>query len=958
MLDKIVIKGAREHNLKGIDLEIPKNRLVVFTGISGSGKSSLVFDTIFAEGQRRYMESLSSYARQFLGQMEKPSVDHIEGLSPAIAIDQKSASHNPRSTVGTITEIYDYLRLMFAKVGVPHCLNCGKPIKSTTVEEMIDYILDIVIAQTSSTPEVKEVHTSGVMGKTVVQILSPIVRGKKGEYSDAINNIYHSGYAKARIDGIITDISEKISLSRYKMHNIEVLVDELEVNSDNLSRLTESLETAAGLSKGFVTVVEVENKKESNYSQNLTCADCELSFPEIEPRLFSFNSPYGACEQCNGLGVKHEIDKHLVLPDYNKTVSEGAFLPYSYKETNFYGTILRAAMSERGLDPQRRLKDWKKEDVNYILYGDNNSSTKIKIYSPGRKYSFYMNFNGIIPWLSKRYLETDSDLVRKDLEKYFAEEVCDTCGGKRLKPEALNVKIGDKNISEITHLTISDALDFFVNLKLNSRQMIIAEKILKEIKNRLNFLIDVGLNYLTLDRTGSTLAGGEAQRIRLASQIGSALTGVLYVLDEPSIGLHARDQEKLIGILKKLRDLGNNVLVVEHDEQTMRNADWLTDIGPGAGKNGGEVVHNGDYASLLKNEKSITGQYLSGKLKIEIPLKRRKAKSGFVTIKGATENNLKNVIAHFPIGLFTCVTGVSGSGKSSLVVDVLYKALNKKVNRTLTKPGKHHSIEGTENIKKVVLIDQSPIGRTPRSNPATYTGVFTHIRDLFTQTLDAKSRGYGPGRFSFNVAQGRCQTCSGEGFLKIEMQFLPDVYLPCDVCGGKRYNKETLSVKYKGKNIAEVLKMSVSEALVFFANIPKIADILKILNDVGLGYIELGQAATTLSGGEAQRIKLASELSLRQNGKSFYILDEPTTGLHFDDIKKLLDVLNRLVNAGNTVVVIEHNLDVIKVADNIIDMGPEGGEGGGKIIANGAPEDIAKSPNSETARFLKEVLKN
>jgi excinuclease ABC subunit A len=942
MLDKIIIKGAKEHNLKNIDLEVPKNKLVVFTGISGSGKSSLVFDTIFAEGQRRYIESLSSYARQFLGQLEKPNVEYIEGLSPAIAIDQKSAGHNPRSTVGTITEIYDYMRLLFAKIGIPFCANCGSEIRATSIDEMIEHIIESITDEKNQ--------------KNTVQIFAPIVKGKKGEYSELVNNMYHSGYSKAKIDGNLVDISKKISLARYKIHTIDILVDELVVNSDNLSRLTEALETAASLTKGSVLVIDKLTNKESHFTQSLICSSCETNFPEIEPRLFSFNSPFGACIKCNGLGTQKTIDRNLVIPDYNKTVSEGGILPFSYKNNNFYGTLFRAVMSELGLDPQKRLKDWKKDEVNYLLFGREDRVThKIKISSSGRKYSFYMNFNGVIPWLEKRYLETDSPLVRDEVEKYMSAEVCPDCNGNRLKKEALLVRVGEKSISNITQYTITNALDFFNNLKLNNRQTLIAEKILKEIKARLVFLIDVGLEYLTLNRTGATLAGGESQRIRLASQIGSALTGVLYVLDEPSIGLHARDQSKLINILKKLRDLGNSVLVVEHDEQTMKAADWIIDIGPGAGKLGGQVIAQGTYDNFIKTE-SITAKYLTGREKVEVPTKRRISKHGFITVTGGTENNLKNVKAHFPIGLFTCVTGVSGSGKSSLVVDILYKSLARKVNRSLEKPGKHNSVEGYEDIKKVVMIDQSPIGRTPRSNPATYTGVFTHIRELFAQTKDAKIKAYGPGRFSFNVAVGRCQTCSGEGFLQIEMQFLPDVYIPCDICNGKRYNKETLTVKYKNKNIAEVLAMSVSEALDFFQNIPKIAHVLKILEDVGLGYIELGQAATTLSGGEAQRIKLASELSKSQIGKSFYILDEPTTGLHYDDIKKLLDVLNRLVNAGNTVVVIEHNLDVIKVADNIIDLGPEGGDSGGTIIASGTPEEIAKTKVSHTGRFLAEVL--
>jgi len=941
MLDKIIIKGAKEHNLQNIDLELPKNKLIVFTGLSGSGKSSLAFDTIFAEGQRRYIESLSSYARQFLGQMEKPNVEYIEGLSPAIAIDQKSASHNPRSTVGTITEIYDYLRLLFAKIGKPHCPNCGKLIQALSIDQMVEKILDE-----------KENST--------IRIYAPVVRSRKGEYHQLLYDYYKEGFAKARINGKIYDLSKQITLERYKSHVIDILIDEMLLNSDNISRLNEAIELSIKLTDGLAKPEILNGEKiikEMFFNQKLSCPDCEISFPEIEPRLFSFNSPFGACPTCNGLGFERKVDPNLIIPDYNKTIGEGAVLPFSYKNNNYFGSLINSVTEDLGLVINTRLKDWKQHQINYLLYGPETGSDRIKIrvFSHGQR-SFYMNFNGIIAQLERRWKDTESDYIRGEIEKYMSLSHCKTCNGDRLKKEALLVKVNNKNISEITRFSINDANEFFINISLTKRELLICDRILKEIIDRLNFLISVGLDYLTLNRTGFTLSGGEAQRIRLASQIGSALTGVLYVLDEPSIGLHSRDQEKLLGILKKLRDLGNTVLVVEHDEQTIRNADWITDIGPLAGKNGGKIVFNGVFNDLLKNKESITANYLSGIDQIEIPQSRKKSKNKFITIRGANEHNLKNISVHFPLGMLTCVTGVSGSGKSTLVNDILYKSLARIINKSLEKPGKYAAIEGYEDIKKLVDIDQSPIGRTPRSNPATYTGIFTPIRELFSQTKDAKIKGYSPGRFSFNVYGGRCEVCKGDGLIKIEMQFLPDVYVPCETCSAKRYNNETLKIKYKEKNIFDVLDMTVDEAKEFFAPIDKISDKLNVLSEVGLGYIKLGQSATTLSGGEAQRIKLATELSKSNQGKSVYILDEPTTGLHFADIKKLLEVLRKLVDAGNTIIIIEHNLDVIKTADHIIDLGPEGGDNGGQIIALGTPEEVSKKPDSYTGQFLRKIL--
>ena len=935
-MDKIIIKGAREHNLKNIDLELPRDKFIVFTGISGSGKSTLAFDTIFAEGQRRYLESLSSYARQFLGQMEKPDVDHIEGLSPTISISQKAASHNPRSTVGTITEIYDYMRLFFAKIGIPHCRECGKPITVLTVEQMVEKIL-----------ELGENHK--------IKIFSPIIRGKKGEYFQLLNDIYKKGYAKAKIDGKMISMDKKVNLSRYKMHNIDIFVDEVEINDHNLSRIFEDVEQAVNLSDGLVSIIFGE--KEMIMNKDLSCFECGISFPEIQPRLFSFNSPYGACPDCNGLGNRMIIDPKLVVPDDNKTISEGGILPWSYKPNNYYGSLLDSIAQQYRIPLNTRLKDISEEKINLILYGSGTEEKlEVRYYTKRGSNVFNLNFNGIINNLESRYFRTESPAVRKEIEKYMSTSSCKLCSGQRLKKEALCVKVHGKNIAELSALSISDSFEYFNNLKLSRREEMTVGRVVVEIKNRLGFLVDVGLNYLTLDRTGTTLAGGEAQRIRLASQIGSALVGVLYVLDEPSIGLHHRDNQKLLETLKHLRDIGNTLIVIEHDEETMREADHLVDIGPGAGARGGEIVYAGTYSGIKKEKKSVTGQYLSGKKNIPIPSQRRKIGKNFITVYKARENNLKSIDVSFPLRAFVCVTGVSGSGKSSLVNEILYKTLARKLHYSMQKPGRHQKIEGIEKIDKIIQIDQSPIGRTPRSNPATYTGVFTHIRQIFSLTKDAKIKGYQLGRFSFNVSGGRCDVCHGDGLIKVEMQFLPDVYLPCEVCDGKRYNKETLKIKYKGKNIAEVLEMTVDEGEIFFKDIPQIYDILKVLREVGLGYIHLGQSATTLSGGEAQRIKLASELSRRATGRTLYILDEPTTGLHFDDIKKLLDVLNRLVDSGNTVIVIEHNLDVIKSADYVIDLGPEGGDEGGKIIANGTPEEVAKYKGSFTGIALKELF--
>ncbi|MDO9231538.1 MAG: excinuclease ABC subunit UvrA [bacterium] len=988
MQDEIIIRGAREHNLKNINLNLPRNKFIVFTGISGSGKSTLAFDTIFAEGQRRYLESLSSYARQFLGQMDKPDVDYIEGLSPAISIDQKAASHNPRSTVGTVTEIQDYLRLLYAKIGIPHCPECSREITKLSTDEIVDRILDF-----SGNVETPRRGVSTDVNR--IEILSPVIRQRKGEYGTMLSEMFRRGYSFAYVNGkkieLNAKIKEQIKLERYKKHSIDILVDEVEITDKNISRIFEGVEKALKLSEGLVKIrtdAKLRNKNESTnkphpnpllikerenivvFNQNLACPIHEIEFPELEPRLFSFNSPYGACPACEGLGTKKEIDPALVAPDKNKTIAEGAIMPWSYKKNNWQGTILRAVTNHFHISENTRLRDLSEEDFNILLFGDKDAkdmisedeaeSIPVTLRSKtGAVWKYNMNWRGAVGYLQDKYKKTQSDAVRADTEKYMSQNPCSECLGARYKKEVLLVTVHNKNISEISSVSIFEALKFFRELKFSQKEELIAGRILTEIKNRLSFLENVGLGYLTLGRSAATLAGGEAQRIRLASQIGSQLVGVLYILDEPSVGLHARDNTKLLETLLRLRDVGNTLIVVEHDEETMLAADHLVDIGPGAGKHGGEIIASGTPQEVLKSKKSLTAAYLRKELSIEIPTSRRSMKNKkSIIVRGACEHNLKNVTVEFPLKVLTCVTGVSGSGKSTLVEDVLYKSLARDIMRTLDRPGKHNEIVGAHYINKVIMIDQSPIGRTPRSNPATYTGLFTPIRELFAETRDGKSRGYSPGRFSFNVKGGRCDNCQGDGQLKIEMQFMPDVYLPCDICHGKRYNSETLKVKYKGKNIAEVLDMTITDAREFFQNFPEIYDKLAVLEDVGLGYIQLGQSATTLSGGEAQRIKLATELSRRATGDTLYILDEPTTGLHFDDIKKLLKVLNRLVDAGNTVVVIEHNMDVIKTADWIIDLGPEGGDGGGKLIVSGTPEEVAKyHKESWTGRYLKEVLK-
>jgi len=960
-MENIIIKGAREHNLKNIDLVLPRGKFIVFTGISGSGKSTLAFDTIFAEGQRRYLESLSSYARQFLGQMDKPDVDYIEGLSPAISIDQKAASHNPRSTVGTVTEIHDYLRLLFAKIGIPHCPFCGRKITRLSVDEIIERVLDIKT-------------------KEEVEILSPVVRARKGEYSSLLEDMFKRGFSYAYVDEKKIDLTSKtkregVKLARYKKHHIDILVDKVKITDDNFSRIFESVESALKLSEGIVKIKcnKCVGPTTLIFNQNFSCPIHEIGFPELEPRLFSFNSPYGTCSACEGLGLKKEVDPELVIPDQSKTIAEGGIMPWSYKKNNYQGMILRAVTSYYNIPENARISDLPDYQKEILIRGEKPAADiPVKIHSKtGSVWKFNVNWKGIIGFLEDRYFKTSSDAVREDIEKYMTNKACSTCHGSRYKPEVLLVTIGsgqtpnrsgpnaeEKNIYEISRMSVTNALNFLTGLKLTPKEELIAKRILKEIQNRMGFLNNVGLGYLALARSANTLAGGEIQRIRLASQIGSQLVGVLYILDEPSIGLHARDNKKLLETLLKLRDIGNTLIVIEHDEETIRAADYIVDIGPGAGRLGGEIVAKGKFSEIIKNKKSLTAKYLNKELEIDIPVSRRPLKNKkIITVKGASENNLRNITVSFPLKSFSCVTGVSGSGKSTLVEEILYKALAAKIMRSLQKPGRHQEIIGKENLKKVIMIDQSPIGRTPRSNPATYTGLFTPVRKIFSMAHEARTRGYFPGRFSFNVPGGRCENCRGEGFLRIEMQFMPDVYLPCDVCKGKRYNSETLQVKYKGKNIAEVLEMTVSEAREFFKNFPNIHEPLKVLEEVGLGYINLGQAATTLSGGEAQRIKLASELSRRGSIDTLYILDEPTTGLHFDDIKKLLVVLNRLVDAGNTVIVIEHNLDVIKTADYVIDLGPEGGEDGGRVIAAGTPEEIARCKESYTGQSLKEILK-
>lgn len=933
----IKIRGARAHNLKNINVDIPRDKLVVITGLSGSGKSSLAFDTIYAEGQRRYVESLSSYARQFLGQMDKPDVDQIDGLSPAISIDQKTTSHNPRSTVGTVTEIYDYLRLLFARVGHPHCPKCGKPITQQSVDQMIDQIREL--------PE-----------RTKLLVMAQVVRGKKGEHKKVLAHIRHEGYVRVRIDGEVMDIGEDIQLEKNKKHTIEVVIDRLVVREGMESRLADSLETALKLGEG-VAYVQIVGGELLMFSENFACVDCGISLPEITPRMFSFNNPYGACPVCTGLGSHMEFDEELVVPDASLSVGGGVFAPLSKNLHSYAMCVMKAILENRGYSIETPWQELDKKTKQALLYGSGEERFHFRYTNMfGEDKEYFVPFEGVMPLLARRYHETDSDEMRESYENYMTEIPCKACHGARLKPETLAVTVGGKNIDEVTRMTIREADAFFTQLTPTPREAKIARQILKEIHARLNFLLDVGLDYLTLSRSAGTLSGGEAQRIRLATQIGSGLQGVLYVLDEPSIGLHQRDNNRLLATLKHLRDLGNTLIVVEHDEDTMYAADHIIDIGPGAGANGGRVVAEGTAEEIKENPDSITGAYLARRKFIPVPQKRRPGNGKFIEVVGAAENNLKNLTVKFPLGTLTLVTGVSGSGKSTLVNEILYKGIASRLYHVKGKPGKHKKIKGLENIDKIIDIDQQPIGRTPRSNPATYTGVFDAIRDLFSQTSEARMRGYKAGRFSFNVKGGRCEACKGDGILKIEMHFLPDVYVPCEVCKGARYNRETLEVRYKGKNISEVLDMTIDEAVDFFANVPRIARKLKIIQDVGLGYIKLGQPATTLSGGEAQRVKLATELSRRSTGKTLYILDEPTTGLHTADIHKLLDILQRLVSGGDTVVVIEHNLDVIKTADYIIDLGPEGGDKGGTVVATGRPEDIVKVPESYTGKFLRPLL--
>ena len=933
----IVVKGAQAHNLKGVDIELPKNKLIVMTGLSGSGKSSLAFDTIYAEGQRRYVESLSAYARQFLGQMDKPDVDTIEGLSPAISIDQKTTSKNPRSTVATVTEIYDYIRLLYARVGKPYCPYHGIEIESQTVQQMVDRIL-----------ELEE--------RTKIQLLAPVISHRKGSHEKLIEDIGKKGYVRLRVDDEIVDVNEVPQLDKNKNHTIEVVVDRLVVKDGIETRLADSIETALELAEGNLTV-DVINGEELKFSENHACPICGFSIGELEPRMFSFNSPFGACPTCDGLGQKLKVDLDLVIPDKNKTLNEGAIEPWEPTSSDFYPTLLKRVCEVYKINMDKPYKKLTDRQKNILMNGSGEKEIEFTFTQRnGGTRKRKMVFEGVVPNIDRRYHESPSEYTREMMSKYMTELPCETCHGKRLSKEALSVYVGDYNIGEVVEYSIKNALYYFENLKLSDQDKSIADQILKEIISRLSFLNNVGLEYLTLDRSSGTLSGGEAQRIRLATQIGSRLTGVLYVLDEPSIGLHQRDNDRLINTLKEMRDLGNTLIVVEHDDDTMRAADYLVDVGPGAGNHGGEVVSSGTPNKVMKDKKSLTGQYLSGKKRIEVPEYRREITDRKIQIKGAKSNNLKNVNVDFPLSVLTVVTGVSGSGKSSLVNEILYKALAQKINKSKVKPGNFDEIKGIDQLDKIIDIDQSPIGRTPRSNPATYTGVFDDIRDVFAQTNEAKIRGYQKGRFSFNVKGGRCEACKGDGIIKIEMHFLPDVYVPCEVCDGKRYNRETLEVTYKGKNIADVLEMTVEEATHFFENIPKIKRKLQTLVDVGLGYITLGQQATTLSGGEAQRVKLASELHKRSTGRSIYILDEPTTGLHVDDISRLLKVLNRIVENGDTVVIIEHNLDVIKTADHIIDLGPEGGEGGGTIIATGTPEEIAQNKESYTGQYLKPVL--
>lgn len=938
MNDKIIIHGAREHNLKNIDLEVPRDKLVVFTGLSGSGKSSLAFDTIYADGQRRYMESLSSYARQFLGMMEKPDVDEITGLSPAISIDQKTTSKNPRSTVGTVTEIYDYLRLLYARIGIPHCPVCGREIRQQTVDQMVDKIMEL--------PQ-----------RTKIQILAPIVRGKKGTHQKEFERAKKSGYVRVRVDGNLYELSEEIALEKNKKHNIEIVVDRLVVREDIQSRLTDSLETAIDLTGGLV-LVDVIDGEEMLFSQNYACPEHNISIEELNPRMFSFNNPFGACEKCTGLGTFMSIDPDLVIPDKDKSICEGAIRAsgWYYAEGGIAQMYYQSLSEHYHFSLDTPIKELPKQVVDILLYGTKGEKIKMVRDTQDIKSTYYTEFEGVANNLERRFRETSSNWMREEITTWMNAVDCPQCHGDRLKKESLSVLIGGMNISQLCRLSVTAMLDFFDQLQLTEKEQQISHQVIKEIRSRLEFLRNVGLEYLTLSRASATLSGGESQRIRLATQIGSSLMGVLYILDEPSIGLHQRDNDKLIATLRHLRDLGNTVIVVEHDEDTMYASDYIVDIGPGAGVHGGEVVCAGTLEEIMACDRSVTGQYLSGKKFIPVPATRREGNGKWLTVKGAQQNNLKKVNASIPLGTFTAVTGVSGSGKSSLINEILYKGLAAKLNQAKARPGKHKEIVGIEELDKVIEISQSPIGRTPRSNPATYTGVFTDIRQLFAQTAEAKARGYDSGRFSFNVKGGRCEACEGDGILQIEMHFLPDIYVPCEVCKGKRYNRETLEVKYKDKNISDVLEMTAEEAAVFFENIPKIARKIQTLCDVGLGYVKLGQPATTLSGGEAQRVKLATELSKRATGRTIYILDEPTTGLHAADVHKLIEVLQTLVDSGNTVVVIEHNLDVIKTADYIIDLGPEGGDRGGQIVATGTPEQVAQCEGSYTGKYLKKVL--
>ena len=941
MKNEIVIRGAREHNLKNIDLTIPRDKLVVFTGVSGSGKSSLAFDTLYAEGQRRYVESLSSYARQFLGQMEKPDVDQIDGLSPAISIDQKTTSHNPRSTVGTVTEIYDYLRLLYARIGVPHCPKCGKEIKKQTIDQIVDRVLEL--------PE-----------RTKIQLLAPVVRGRKGEHVKLLEDAKKSGYVRVRVDGIIYDLSEEIKLEKNKKHTIEIIVDRLVVKEGIQKRLTESIETVTALTGGLLVVDVNQGEDELVFSQNFSCPDCGIDLMEIEPRLFSFNNPSGACPTCTGLGMQMKFDEQLIVPNDSLSIAGGAIVAPGYNSISTKDTMTRvlfdALAEEYGFSLDTPFRELQEEIKKIIFYGTGGKKLRITYTNYRGTGSYDYAFEGIIPNLQRRYSET-SETMRGEYEEYMTNIECPSCHGMRLRPEVLAITVGGKNISQVTEMSVADIQKFFQNLQLSGRDEMIAERILKEIHARIGFLVDVGLDYLTLSRAAGTLSGGEAQRIRLATQIGSGLVGVVYILDEPSIGLHQRDNDKLLKTLQHLRDIGNSLIVVEHDEDTMYAADFIVDVGPGAGKDGGNIICTGDVEEIKACTESLTGDYLSGRKKIEVPDKRRPVNpEAMLHVVGAAENNLKQINVDIPLGIFTCVTGVSGSGKSSLVNEILYKRLARDLNRAKLRPGNHEDMNGQDKLDKVINIDQSPIGRTPRSNPATYTGLFDMIRDVFAQTTEAKMRGYQKGRFSFNVKGGRCEACAGDGIIKIEMHFLPDIYVPCEVCHGKRYNRETLEVKYKGKTISDVLEMTVEEALEFFENIPRIKAKLQTLYDVGLSYVQLGQSSTTLSGGEAQRVKLATELSKKSTGRTMYILDEPTTGLHMADVHKLVHILQRLAEGGNTVVVIEHNLDVIKTADYIIDIGPEGGDKGGTVIAKGTPEEVAKAEKSYTGKYVKKYL--